>query len=47
MQYLGGKFRLASHIANFLESQRQPSQTFFEPFCGGCNITVSVRQTAC
>ena len=38
MNYLGGKFVNRKEISTFLELHRLPSQVFFEPFCGGCNI---------
>lgn len=40
MQYLGGKSKLAKHIAPFLVKALDeiPSRTFVEPFVGGFNI---------
>ena len=42
MPYLGGKFRTRKAIAAFLESVRAPGQTYFEPFCGACWITMEM-----
>jgi DNA adenine methylase len=41
MQYVGGKFRVASKLATYLESVRN-GRLFVEPFCGGCNITAAM-----
>ncbi len=38
MRYLGGKFRIAKKLCEFLESQRNNDQLYAEPFVGGCSI---------
>ncbi len=38
MQYLGGKFRIAKGLSEYLESRRC-GRDFYEPFCGAINIT--------
>lgn len=35
MQYLGGKSKIRKQLAEVLESYREPSQVYFEPFVGG------------
>ena len=35
IRYMGGKVRLSKHIVAYLESIRQPGQTYVEPFVGG------------
>ena len=50
MQYLGGKSRLAKHIAPIIESYRtSPEQLYVEPFVGGGSIlcAVSGNRYAC
>ncbi len=39
MKYLGGKARLAKHIVPLMPA----GGAFFEPFCGGLNITAGIR----
>ena len=41
MHYIGGKFRIATKLAAYLESVRN-ERTFIEPFCGGANITAAM-----
>ena len=41
MQYVGGKFRIATKLASYLESVRN-GRAFIEPFCGGANITAAM-----
>lgn len=38
MQYLGGKFKIAKRLTDYLKT-RLGSRVFVEPFCGGLNIT--------
>ncbi len=49
MQYLGGKSRLAKHIAPIIESYRAPGQVYLEPFVGGGSILCAVgsERVAC
>jgi DNA adenine methylase len=42
MRYLGGKSRLAKPIAEILESLRPIGAPFFDPFCGGLNVTAAM-----
>lgn len=42
MQYLGGKKRLAKHIAAKLESHRVDGQRFVDVFCGSLAITAAM-----
>lgn len=42
MQYLGGKTRIAKHLAAYLERVRA-ERYFVEPFCGALNITRHIR----
>ena len=42
MQYMGGKTQTASRIARLINDQLQPGQTYLEPFCGSCAVTVNV-----
>ena len=40
MKYMGGKARIAKHIAPIInEAVKKSNGMLFEPFCGGCNIT--------
>lgn len=40
MVYMGGKARIAKHIAPIVnEAIKKSNGMLFEPFCGGCNIT--------
>lgn len=49
MRYLGGKSRLAKHIAPIIESHRAPGQAYLEPFVGGGSILCAVggERVAC
>jgi len=38
MHYMGGKFRIAKHIVDYLELIREAGQTYFEPFVGSANV---------
>jgi DNA adenine methylase len=44
MHYMGGKFRIATKLAAYLESVRN-GRIFIEPFCGGANITAAMSGT--
>ena len=39
MRYFGGKARIAKKVAEFLNSQLEEGQAYYEPFCGACNVT--------
>lgn len=40
MMYMGGKGRLAKHIAPIInKAVKKSNGMLFEPFCGGCNLT--------
>ena len=41
MQYIGGKSRIATKLALYLESVRN-GRTFVEPFVGAANITAAM-----
>jgi len=41
MQYLGGKHRIATMLAAYLESRRH-GRLFVEPFCGGLSVTAAM-----
>lgn len=43
MQYNGGKFRLAKHIAPIINSFLKGNLTYYEPFVGGMNIPPCVN----
>lgn len=45
MQYFGGKARIASKIAEYLNSVRTPGQTYWEPFVGGANVLCRITDT--
>lgn len=38
MQYLGGKARIAKHVASVLRGARKPGQLYVEPFVGAANV---------
>jgi DNA adenine methylase len=46
MQYLGGKYKLAKHIAPFIKQALEGREVYIEPFIGGCNVMplVSARE---
>ena len=45
MQYLGGKSRIASDVASVILGKVKPDTVaIFEPFCGGCNVTVALAK---
>jgi DNA adenine methylase len=39
MQYLGGKTRVAKHIAAEIDKVRQPGQLVWDAFCGGLSVS--------
>ena len=40
MRYLGGKAKIAKHVARVVDEHRlRPDQLVWEPFCGGLNVT--------
>lgn len=39
MQYLGGKYRIAKHVADVIQRYLPPGGRVWEPFCGGFNVT--------
>lgn len=43
MQYFGGKARIAKDIARIINLHIKPGQRYFEPFCGGLNVTALIR----
>lgn len=43
MRYLGGKHKIGSTIAYYLNSIRKPNQPYLEPFCGGLNVSVFIN----
>lgn len=45
MQYLGGKSRIASDVANVILAEVKPETVaILEPFCGACNVTVALAK---
>ena len=38
MRYLGGKQRIAKHIANYINQHNPNITTYYEPFCGMCSV---------
>ncbi len=42
MRYFGGKARIAKKVAEFINGQLQNGQSYYEPFCGACNVTQHV-----
>jgi DNA adenine methylase len=45
MQYLGGKARLASRIANEIHKVLSPDQPFYDVFCGAGHVVSKVQGT--
>jgi len=43
MRYFGGKYRIAHALADYLNSQLKPGQTFYDMFCGSCNVVSKVK----
>lgn len=45
MRYMGGKFRVAKHIAKIIQPvlDRADQRVFVEPFCGALNVTCAVQ----
>lgn len=45
MRYFGGKYRIASWVANKLQPlvDASPQGVYIEPFCGSCNVASRVR----
>ena len=43
MKYMGSKAKVARYIVPIIQEQIERSgyETYLEPFCGGCNVTVS------
>lgn len=44
MQYLGGKSRIAKHLAAEIDKVRKPGEWIWEPFCGGLSMTVALSK---
>ncbi len=44
MQYLGGKSRIAKHLAEVIDQHRQPGQLVWDAFCGGLSMSVALRK---
>lgn len=44
MQYLGGKSRIAKHLAAEIDRVRKPGEWIWEPFCGGLSMTVALSK---
>lgn len=42
MKYMGSKRRIWKHISPFILENREKSQCYVEPFCGGCNSISNV-----
>jgi len=45
MRYLGGKSRIAKHIAPIVNAARTPDRPkFWDPFCGGLSMAVALAK---
>lgn len=44
MRYLGGKSRIAKHLAEVIDSVRHPGQWVWDAFCGGLSMSVALRR---
>lgn len=44
MRYLGGKSRIAKHLAAEIDKVRKPGEWIWEPFCGGLSMTVALSK---
>lgn len=44
MQYLGGKSRIATHLAAVIDEYRAPGQWVWDPFCGGLSMSVALSK---
>jgi DNA adenine methylase len=42
MRYLGGKYRIAKHIAREINKVRRPGQLVWDAFCGGLSVGAAV-----
>ncbi len=42
MRYLGGKSRIARHLAAVIDQYRRPGQWVWDPFCGGLSMAVAL-----
>lgn len=42
MRYLGGKAKIAKHVADVICAHLRPGQAVWEPFCGGLNVTAEL-----
>lgn len=42
MMYLGGKAKIAKHVADVICKHLRPGQMVWEPFCGGLNVTAEL-----
>lgn len=43
MQYMGGKARIAKHLAAEIDRVRPPGSWVWDPFCGGLSMSVALR----
>lgn len=44
MRYLGGKSRIAKHLAEVIDSVRHPGQWVWDAFCGGLSMSVALSK---
>lgn len=44
MRYLGGKSRIAKHLAEAIDRHRQPGQLVWDAFCGGLSMSVALSK---
>jgi DNA adenine methylase len=45
MMYFGGKARIAKKLAEYINSELEPDQTFVDMFCGSCNVISKIDST--
>jgi len=43
VRYFGGKAKIAKELASIINLHILPGQRYFEPFCGGLNVTALIR----
>lgn len=45
MRYLGGKVKIAKHVAAVIREHAPPGALVWEPFCGGLGVTAELAKT--
>lgn len=44
MRYMGGKSRIAKHLAAVIDEHREPGQLVWDAFCGGLSMSVALSK---